>query len=158
MSMKCPNCTKEIPNDSIFCEWCGIKIQDVVKLNVDEDKVKHFLERNAKLFPKKKISWIQEQLLKVPYEQLESILSCDYEKVYRKAYKIHIVCGFVLQVLTIPILIILYYNSSLYFYVDEFVDTLIVSAIVGISFLCYMLFPSPKKKVYTLFEKKLHNK
>ncbi len=125
-------------------------------MNVDEDKVKHFLERNAKLFPKKKISWIQEQLLKVPYEQLESILSCDYEKVYRKAYKIRIVCGFVLQVLTIPILIILYYNNSLY--VDEFVDTLIVSAIVGISFLCYMLFPSPKKKVYTLFEKKLHNK
>lgn len=125
-------------------------------MNVDEDKVKHFLERNAKLFPKKKISWIQEQLLKVPYEQLESILSCDYEKVYRKAYKIRIVCGFVLQGLTIPILIILYYNRSLY--VDEFVDTLIVSAIVGISFLCYMLFPSPKKKVYTLFEKKLHNK
>ena len=156
MSMKCPNCNREIDNDSIFCEWCGIKIQDVVKLNVDEDKVKHFLERNAKLFPKKKISWIQEQLLKVPYEQLESILSCDYEKVYRKAYKIRIVYGFVLQVLTIPILIILYYNRSLY--VDEFVDTLIVSAIVGISFLCYMLFPSPKKKVYTLFEKNLHNK
>lgn len=45
--MKCPNCGKEIASDSFFCEWCGIKIQDVVKLNVDEDKVKHFLERNA---------------------------------------------------------------------------------------------------------------
>jgi hypothetical protein len=28
--MKCPNCGKQIANDSMFCEWCGIRVLDEV--------------------------------------------------------------------------------------------------------------------------------
>lgn len=153
--MKCPNCTKEIPNDSVFCEWCGIKIQDIINLKANEEMVKQFLEKKAVLFPKTKISVISELLLKMSFEQLEGILNLDYKKVYGRAKITRIICGFILQLLTISILIVIYYGSSWYIHADNFVDSIIISAIVGISFLSYMLFPFPQKKVYTLFEKKL---
>ena len=28
--MKCPNCGKQIANDSSFCEWCGTRILDEI--------------------------------------------------------------------------------------------------------------------------------
>lgn len=152
MSMKCPNCNREIDNDSIFCEWCGSKIQDVINLKAKEEMVTLFLEKSAKLFPKSKISVIQERLLNVSSEQLEKILSCDYEEVFTESYKTRIVLGFILQVITISILIVLYYTSIFYWHSSNFVDIIVTCAIIGVSCLCYMLFPSPKKKVYTLFE------
>lgn len=149
--MKCPNCKKEIENDSVFCEWCGSKIQDAMTLNANKEMVKQFLERNAKFFPKKKISIIQEQLLKKSREQLENMLNCNYEKAYANACKSHSIYGFILQVLTISILIVLYYKT-MYWHVDYFVDKIVIGAIIGISFLYYILLPSPKKKVYKLFK------
>ena len=29
--MKCPNCGKEIANDSVFCEYCGTRVKEVPK-------------------------------------------------------------------------------------------------------------------------------
>lgn len=26
--MKCPNCGKEIANDSVYCEYCGVQVQN----------------------------------------------------------------------------------------------------------------------------------
>ena len=114
--MKCPNCNREVENDSVFCEWCGSKIQDVINLKAKEEMVTLFLEKSAKLFPKSKISVIQERLLNVSSEQLEKILSCDYEEVFTESYKTRIVLGFILQVITISILIALYYTSIFYWH------------------------------------------
>lgn len=38
--MKCPNCNREIENDSVFCEYCGTKIKIVVNNSTDKPKVK----------------------------------------------------------------------------------------------------------------------
>lgn len=38
--MKCPNCGKEIAEDSQFCEYCGTKIKFVVNNSTDKPKVK----------------------------------------------------------------------------------------------------------------------
>ena len=38
--MKCPNCNREIENDSVFCEYCGTKIKIVVNNSIDKPKVK----------------------------------------------------------------------------------------------------------------------
>ena len=38
--MKCPNCGKEISNDSLFCEYCGAKINFAVNNSTDKPKVK----------------------------------------------------------------------------------------------------------------------
>ena len=32
--MKCPNCGKEIVNDSVFCEFCGVKLNKVTEMNL----------------------------------------------------------------------------------------------------------------------------
>jgi len=29
--MKCPNCGKEITDDSLFCEFCGAKVKKATK-------------------------------------------------------------------------------------------------------------------------------
>lgn len=41
--MKCPNCQKEIENDSVFCEYCGTRINQApvnnTTVNAEESKL-----------------------------------------------------------------------------------------------------------------------
>lgn len=38
--MKCPNCGKEIADDSVFCEYCGTRVQNqVVNTEVEDSEV-----------------------------------------------------------------------------------------------------------------------
>lgn len=45
--MKCPNCNKEIDDDSLFCEFCGIR---VVKKTSDDSQNKRHLNIKKILF------------------------------------------------------------------------------------------------------------
>lgn len=158
--MKCPNCNRDIENDSVFCEYCGVNIRQTNLMDATT-MITEFLERNVSYFPKKKILEIKEELLHASYnEYFKDILSEDYAKIYSRAYKTRLICGFFLQLIFILSFCIGYFSSDLYYsgVYDYSVDIIIICIIVGISFLAYLLFPSPKKKVYTLFEKKLHNK
>ena len=38
--MKCPNCGKEIAEDSQFCEYCGVKINPIDVSTANKPKVK----------------------------------------------------------------------------------------------------------------------
>jgi hypothetical protein len=154
--MKCPNCNREIENDSVFCEYCGVNVMQTYLMNATTMRTE-FLEKNASYFPKKKIPKIKEELLHASYnEYLKDILSEDYAKIYSRAYKTRLICGFFLQLIFIFSFYIWYFSSDLYYsgLYDYSIDTIILCIMVGISFLSYLLFPSPKKKVFNLFVNK----
>ena len=156
MNMKCPNCHKAIENDSIFCEYCGVNVRQTNLMDATT-MITEFIERNVSYFPKKRIPTIKEKLLKASYNEcIRDVMNEDYEKIYNRAYKIRLFCGFSLQLIFILSFSIWYFSSDLYYsgVYDYSIDIIIVCIIVGISFLSYLLFLSPKKKVYNLFIEK----
>ena len=43
--MKCPNCNREIENDSVFCEYCGVNVMQTYLMNATT-MITEFLEKN----------------------------------------------------------------------------------------------------------------
>ena len=51
--MKCPNCNREIDNDSVYCTYCGVCVKTLIKedrsaTNID-DYLKSLLVKGQKL-------------------------------------------------------------------------------------------------------------
>lgn len=50
--MKCPNCNREIDNDSIYCTYCGVCVKTLIEeestINID-DCLKNLVAKGQKL-------------------------------------------------------------------------------------------------------------
>lgn len=43
--MKCPNCTREIDNDSVYCSHCGVCIETLIEEDRSATNIDDYIKR-----------------------------------------------------------------------------------------------------------------
>ncbi len=147
--MTCPNCTKMIPDDSRFCCHCGTNFQ--TKSNKQHAQmINSFIARYESIFPKDSLPIIKQQLEHIPDDAME-VFYGDYHKVYKKVSLWRFIGGFILF---LPILISLsLLFAELALDISEYVQAIIIFAILALFLPCYLIFPNPKRKALNAFQK-----
>jgi uncharacterized membrane protein YvbJ len=76
--MECPDCKNEVPNDSVFCNYCGHKLPPSTSLKNTEKRTSNDIAKIQRFLPKGLAEKILSQKGKIEGEKRQvTVMFCD---------------------------------------------------------------------------------